>query len=418
LKNKLYCVLTFVGSGWNGAIFYACILFAGFLVGYRIPDIFRKSYVAEKLDIHDSRYLVPRDRQRSNQSGIQSLSLGFVQDYLVSQLSWLPDEDILKTTRSWKDIISELGADHAGEFAYDSLALVVFDEMAWQNPGELFNQLIESKNLQLRTNQLEVLLFAWEQSNPGAAKYRIDALPVGSLKVLAENALMKAMVDKNPPAAFKQFLSSPHLETCDVYRLFGNWARTNEKLATTAALSIEDPALRERAIGGISGKLAKENQIKAWAWAGGLEQVEDKEFILNSIVRETDKNSIASVLTLLDEMSDLKLKNRLLLGNIARFADADFEKTFEYAIDYLNGEDLYVALSNCMPYAIEKDSDIFRNFVENLPTGDRKDSLVSQLYHSWMVVNVDAARDWGRKMDVAEIAEKNAEGMRAINWNF
>ena len=156
------------GGRWKRAGVFLGVVFSGGLVGYWLPDFGSKiGFGAENSKVlgGDECSLPTRNGRRPSASiGIENLKLGPAQNYLISQLLWVPAEEMAESMRIWKDLLVELSADGAGEYAYDSLALVVFDEMARRNPESLFDQLLQSENLHFRTNQLKVLFSAWEQT--------------------------------------------------------------------------------------------------------------------------------------------------------------------------------------------------------------------------------------------------------------
>lgn len=344
---------------------------------------------------------------------------GASQEYLDTQFRWLPEETQEKLKIRWKQLTQKLEDNCAGEYAYDSLALIAFNELVKENPGDFFEQLIQSKNLDLRGQQLEVIVAQWVQQDLGAAKKRVETLAAGSLKIQSQSLLVKAIAEKSPSTAFEMFTSSPTTYGCDLRRLFENWCSMDMEAASRASSQVNDPEIRVRALNGMVSSMAEKNIKNAWDWVSKSNSIINQEQAFSAIIHASSTKNISDILLPLNEIEDAKIKNQLFLGNLTKLANLDYKATFEFAEKNLHGENLYTALHTLTNFNKESDFGQIRGAVENLPYGEPRDKLAKLVYKSWVESDPQAAKDWVDNMDV-KLPDKGDVTLQLtpIKWNF
>lgn len=395
----------------------------GVLLGYMLPAIFKKSdegssgvaevpFKADKKDIRRS------SNSASRYSAVDKYSDSPSRLALASRFSWLPPRTLEEVVDSWQVLFDELDDDGVGEYCHKSVALLILEKIAREDPDEILDMLITTGNLHMRAEQLEVIAAVWEEILPGQFELKISDIPDGASKLALNRALTLALMKSDPSLALEKLESGDLAKSGDFYQLFNTWAIVDKEAALRAVSTITNPRHQQEALGGIVKKLGEEDLRLTWQWVGDL-TIGNRESLIRTLCTTASADDDAFLFDAVKELSDPGLRSRVVLGNVSNLSRLNLDKTYELVMDEFTGESLYVAVSNMIPQSVQKNPQLALAAIEQMPLGNRRDRLVGQLYGEWSSHDSEAATAWSVDMGLSDLIENTqVSADQPIVWDF
>lgn len=316
-------------------------------------------------------------------------------------LNWLPGAVFDEHAPS----LSSLGyysKINGGELFENSVALLMLEKIAQADPKSTLEIFLEGSNIDLKTDQLEVILTVWVQKETVDFMRYFDNEFTGKNGEILRSAYLEVLIENRPKMAASVIGGDGRRRGKGgaLYRAFANM---EPEEVEGSLLNIEKTLssdLRLSALKGAVSSLSNTDFDGALALIEECE-VSEKAGLYRELLDAVPEHKSKFVFDFIAQVEDPSLRKQYFIENVEKLSRSLPSETISLAMSQQSEEVLYFSISHSLDNLDKEELSDVMISVENLSPGERRDSLVRDIFEVRAEDGVLEAISWAENMGVS-----------------
>lgn len=262
------------------------------------------------------------------------------------------------------------------------------------NPQRALQEALSMDTMRGRWDAVRRVAAVWARNDPASALQHVDQISDQNMRRQFLSTVLQRWIEDDPVQAMQYVSTYPNVaERQDMLEQgLGVYAQIEPREAFTMALDLTGSA-REGALMGVLNQWARDDIDGAMLAINGLEDITQREMLLNTVGQAVAQQGAGKALAWLDSL-DEDTRKLQLSAMLPQIAYQEPRLALEYALSRTSEAERTGLLKSVLQYTLANSPEVAEDYIDQLSEGPERESLYQNLAGHRARSGGEAALQW------------------------